>query len=273
MSNNLFKEINTNIIALEGPSGAGKTTLLQKIGRGQKEQIGIILEGSEYVRRDTNVLTFDLSTIEGAKESLFFCLEVEKERTKDVLLMARQNKPVLMDRSLLSILIFYNTLATIEPTFSKYFGEFYPYALAVLGVAVKKKNVILPSKIVYMTFKNKQVFRSRQGRKLHNKFLGEWESALLYDKFYKKLVLNHYSKDDVLMILANNNKNDYKKIVLRVNEFAAINKKKTVEINNIFQQNYKQSKYSAIDMNNDNKKYKKIREFAVSLMRKSKYND
>lgn len=264
------KQIKIQATSLEGSSRAGKTTLLQKIGKELGGQIGIIPEGSEYIGRDENDVVFDMSTVEGAKESLFFCLEVEKERTKDIMLMAQKGIPIIMDRSLWSILIFYNTLAKVEPAFDRHFEEFYPYVLAVFEAVVKNGSVLMPSKIVYMTVENENVFQSRLGGKSHNKFLGEWKNVLTYERLYPKLVLSHYSVGDILEVHSNNRADDLEKLVTQVSGFISTNRERPIELASILQNPAHSLKYSAADLACDNERYKKIREFALFLIKKQK---
>ncbi len=208
------------IFAIEGAAFAGKTTLLNYIRDKYSDETITIPEASEYVGGDKNFPNVPFKTLSDAIASTHFFIELEKNRIKDAL-DAQKNSghPVILDRStMVSSLIFYSLLKYTDPDNAKFIDAFYQHAISAFNSEVKRGNIVIPSNIIYIRPKDKQIFESRLGRGTKNGVFSSWSSFNFLQEKYLKL-LNQYYNQHCLILDSDNTEENLKENANKVLSF------------------------------------------------------
>ena len=133
------------ISTIEGSCFSGKTSLLRNLR--DKFDVKIIEEYDHYVDGGKNFPKFPPQTLDEAKSAIKFFVEVEKRRSFDAInLSLKYNKPVVMDRSPLSCMVFQKVAEENHPEIP----QIYAYTIDVFNEEAENGNIILPSFLLYL---------------------------------------------------------------------------------------------------------------------------
>lgn len=226
---------NSSFFAIEGPAFAGKTTIINYLEKNYGNEVSILPEASEYVGGDNNFPNIPFASIEDAKSSTHFFLEMEKMRCREALEVSKQsNKKILFDRTtMLSSIIFYDLLETNFKEMHKFKDSFKQYALEICAKTLKEKEFFVPDKIILVKPKNKEVFESRLSRGTKNSMFGHWSSVEFLLKEYFKVINSNY-KNNFLVIDTDNTIENLEEDAKKILDFIKNKSKYNEKIENIF---------------------------------------
>lgn len=185
------------ISAVEGNSFSGKTTLLRTLK--EKYQVEVAWESMKYAQDKHKFPHFPPQSIEDAKKAVQIFVDLEKIRINDVIdKCIRSGKPVIMDRSPLSAIVFEYAIKKLQPDII----NVYAYTLEAFQEQVKTKELSLPSVIVYLEPESRKAFleRVKARGQVQVDFLNQPESVELMQNWYK-LVLSDYYADNSSILL------------------------------------------------------------------------
>lgn len=197
------------ISAVEGNSFSGKTSLVTELQSGYG--FSVVQEPSYYV---DSFPAFPPDTYGDAKKAIDLFASVEIQRSACVIKLAKQERQVIMDRSLWTYPAFQYVVMTRMPNIP----NSYLYSLDVLQRHIEQGDIIAPRAIVSLVPKNREVFESRvtnRGR-VDIDFLNDWGTTVLMDKWFRILINCIYSRGNGLTLFTENN---IKEIASETNRF------------------------------------------------------
>lgn len=197
------------LFAIEGAAFAGKTTLLNELERKFPGEFILIPEASEFVGGDKNFPDVPFKTLDDAKASTHFFLELEKQRLKYAQKeFLKQDKPILLDRTTpISSLIFYSLLKFTNPENKNFIEEFYQHAISAFNIEAHNGDLLIPSHLIYVHPASEEVFVNRFSRGTKNGVFASLESLHFLDEKYHKLLESYYTGKHLIVYSENNSKN------------------------------------------------------------------
>jgi hypothetical protein len=213
----------SKILSLEGAPFAGKTTILNDLKANHAHEVIVIPEASEYIGGDKNNPSFPFENFKDAKASTHFFLELEKQRCKDAIDLARVSQlPVILDRSTpIFSLIFYSLIEDKYPGLHLFSESFFAYAQGIFQKAIFEEEIFLPSRVIYIKPANQEVFLKRLSRGTKNGLFAEWENFLYVDNYYKEIIKRYYlSQKEHRVLVSENTLENLHKNVREVIKFA-----------------------------------------------------
>lgn len=189
------------LVALEGAAYAGKTTLLNYLHDNFGTKVITIPEASEFVGGDKNFPDVPFKTLDDAKSSTHFFLEIEKNRLQLANKLYKKYKlPIILDRTTpVSSLIFYQLLKQFTPDSQGFIDEYYRHAISVFYAAVEEGSLVIPGSIIYVLPKNQEVFESRLVRGTKNTVFSHWDSFVFLNSKYSKLIDIYYPSHSLIL--------------------------------------------------------------------------
>lgn len=200
---------NLPLFAIEGAALAGKTTLLKSLYNQYPEEFILIPEASEFVGGDQNFPDVPFKTLDDAKASTHFFIELEKQRLNFAKKKYQENpRPILLDRTTpVSSLIFYSLLKFSNPENSEFIKNFYEHAVSAFDAEVESGNLLIPSYIIYVHPTTEETFVSRFGRGTKNNVFARVDSLHFLDEEYHKLIELYYPNTHLLVYSENTTEN------------------------------------------------------------------
>jgi deoxyadenosine/deoxycytidine kinase len=177
------------IITIEGHICAGKTTLLKDIRR--YFHYPIVREYYTFKRRRVPYPHFPPTSEPDACAAVDFFISSEIERTQHaILLWENEYRPVFMERSIYSALIFQKYLFY---HLTKYYNA-YQYCLDQIEVAVKKNLLHLPQAMLHLELLSSRQFVGRIKRRgrVGIGFLNQERTYLKMQDYYRILLESVY---------------------------------------------------------------------------------
>lgn len=174
-----------SIIVIDGTSNAGKTTLCNNLAQ-KMEDVVVIPGASQFAKKHPKKypkIPPIPKTLKEEKENQMFFFELEFDRLKEANNLAKGNKIVVMDRSVLEILsVAYsfndiNIWSGIYDHAEKLYNEFVK--------KVKKQEINFPDKHIWLQAEHKEIVKRNRIRQIE---LGQelspedWISKELIDK-------------------------------------------------------------------------------------------
>lgn len=171
--------------AIEGNSFSGKTALVKKLESDHK--FLVVWEPSTYVK---SFPIFPPESYTEAKEAIDFFVDVEKKRSLDAVNLAKDNRYVVMDRSLWTYPAFQYVVMKTMPNIP----NSYLYSLDVIQRNISDEEIIVPSVLINLMPKSQAEFERRvvkRGR-VGIDFLNDWNTTILMDRLFKAVINNGY---------------------------------------------------------------------------------
>jgi deoxyadenosine/deoxycytidine kinase len=185
------------ISAIEGNSYSGKTTLLRELK--QNYPIEVVRESMKYVEPAHKFPPFPPQSIEDAKRAVQVFVELEKVRLDHVMeLTIKTGKPVIMDRSPFSAIVFEYALKEKHPERLNVYG----YSIELFQEQIKQGNLSIPSVVVYLEPAKQNIFLERvkaRGR-VRVDFLNNPETVKVMQGWYRDVLNRYYSTNSALIL-------------------------------------------------------------------------
>jgi deoxyadenosine/deoxycytidine kinase len=222
------------IFALEGAAFVGKTTLLNYLKENYGDRVATIPESSEYVGGDKNFPDAPFKTLEEAKASTYFFIELEKRRCQDAInLYKRTGLPVIMDRTTpVSSLIFYSLLGHTDKKSASFYDSIFQHALEAFQTQIDKGNIFIPGGLIYINLDNRATFEKRLERKTKNGAYTFWDSYKFLNDKYQTLMRSNFDREKVLMLCSQNSSKNLEQLAKDTVDF--VESVKPTFIPNIF---------------------------------------
>lgn len=187
-----------NIASVEGSSFSGKTTLVETLK--DLYDVEVIPEYDAYVGGGRNFPRFPPATVEEAQKSIDFFVEIEKRRSAEAVeLSERYNRPVIMDRSPYSCIVFQSVVHNhLQPIPSAYL-----YSIERFLEEADQGNIIVPNSLIYL-YPSVEQFRDRvrsRGR-VGIDFLN-WETTLTHIQEWFENLRSFYPTTNLMMLQSN----------------------------------------------------------------------
>jgi len=184
-----------NISTIEGNSFSGKTTLVECVK--QFHDVTMVAEYDEYVGGGANFPAFPPDSISDACKAIDFFVEVERRRSSDAIELAeRYGKPVIMDRSPFSCILFQSVVKDNNVSVPNAFL----YSIERFIEKSISGEIVLPTSLIYLyptltQFKSRRDSRGRVGIDFLN-----LETTLLYSNDWYRMLCSMLKKGNALEI-------------------------------------------------------------------------
>jgi len=185
------------IATIEGHCFSGKTTIINKLR--SNYQIEIIEEYVDYAGGADFFPKFPPRSIEEAKSSIKYFVDLEKKRSHDAIEKSiKSGLPVIMDRSPLSCIVFQK----VANSQVKDIDDIYSYSCEAFYTEFEKGNIVFPSVIVYAEPPNIEIFKKRvlQRGRVPIEFLNTPETFIQMQKWYKQFLSEHLTSNNGMIL-------------------------------------------------------------------------
>jgi predicted ATPase len=201
-------------IGIEGPSFSGKTTLLKDLVR-TKIGKNVVLEHDVYAGGANNFRSLPFINKREAEMNIFDFINWEKERRRDAeILYSRNKQPVFFDRTILSVILLQKLLHDYYP---KLYNS-YHFSIKPVIKFIRKKEVILPSRIIIMKPTTTEVFLKRRKRGVSVHLFSEEINLHRMNKLYNDISKIIYPQRH-LVLKSNNGLYNRLNLVIKVLNF------------------------------------------------------
>jgi thymidylate kinase len=261
---------NIPIFALEGAAFAGKTTVLNYLKTKYTDKVTTIPEASEYVGGDKNFPNAPFKTLNEAKASTYFFIELEKRRCRDAITSyIKTGLPVVMDRTTpVSSLFFYSLLAYDHPIDSTFINSYYRHALDAFQAQVDAGNIFIPDGLIYLRPIDRTTFENRLVRGTKNTVFSKWENYKFLDNKYQSLIRFHYKNNHVLILDSQNTPKNLEQSAKNIIDFIGLVRPPFIsDIFNTFLNKSKKSKLNILSR--EEREFSKIMNYSRALMDKT----
>jgi deoxyadenosine/deoxycytidine kinase len=185
------------ISTLEGPCFSGKTTLLNELRT--KFGVATIEEYVHYAGGSKKMPQFPPKTLDEAKTSVRFLVEIEKKRTNDAVeLSLKKGVPVIMDRSPLSCIVFEKALSKFDPEIP----SVYAYSIEAFHQEIENGNIVIPGAMIYLESGSVEQFVNRvlkRGRIKIN-MLNDPQALLIMQEWYRDIIKDIYNDNNGIVL-------------------------------------------------------------------------
>jgi deoxyadenosine/deoxycytidine kinase len=191
-----FPEIKLSTI--EGSCFAGKTTLLEELK--SKYGVKIVEEYDTYANGGLDFPTYPQTTIEDIKVAIDFFIGIDRQRSeKAIELSMKYDKPILMDRSPLSCIIFQKLAYEYD---SKNSVDAFAYTVDRFREEVEAERITFPSVLVYLEPDSLATFYQRIASRgvLPIPFLNTKETLESTRQFYETIIRNHHDEKSAIIL-------------------------------------------------------------------------
>jgi uridine kinase len=168
------------IIALEGHAYAGKTTILNKLS--DLGEYDVVKEHDVYMK-NYKYPKFPFKTTKDAEDNVRVMIEIEGKRLRDAQKYLSLGRKVVMDRTLISILLFQKFLYENVPNTP----NAYLFALNLSRDEMEEGELYIPSVLVMVSPASRQVFESRTNRKISIDLYKNWSSYEYMERNYERI--------------------------------------------------------------------------------------
>lgn len=183
----------SGIGVVEGPQFSGKSTEMSRLSKTFDGQLVVVPESCDWVGGNVRFPSLAFNTLEDAKKSTHFFLELERRRCDYALDMKEKTGlPVVMDRiSPFSSLLLYKLLQDKYSSRFK-FGGLLEQGVETFQVALEQGKIFLPDRMVLMVPQDEETFLSRLNRGGSLGPLNKWESIQHIVEGYKRIARIQY---------------------------------------------------------------------------------
>ncbi len=186
-----------HIATIDGTSFAGKTTLLEGISHANSN-IQRIEEYDAYAGGFINFPDFPPTDEQAARDGIDCIVRLDQMRTPDIRRKSADGAIVVTDRSVLSCILFQDTVRRLMP----HIPNAYQYCLEAFLRAHDAGEVIFPNSLIYLEAVNVETFNKRVGRRGRTPidFLSSEEAYYFTREWFSKLISQHYATDNSILL-------------------------------------------------------------------------